>query len=217
MRIGTSTATLDGVNVAAQYVAALDGALVGPARLRRGLVREARDHLEDAADALGESGYDRAEAERIAVADFGDLDEVVPAFQTTLALAAARRTAWILLAALSIQPFLWDGPLGHDDRPAPDGLLFAVLDHLVEWGGALMIAAAVAMLVGHRLVATGRRFARLSAITTVVIAVAIQVIALGMVLLSGAGRPGDWLMLLAFISLPFGAALGQGRRTLALC
>ena len=221
MRIGRGVATLEPVSTAEAYVAALDQSLVGPRRVRRGLVQEARDHLDDASTSLSDAGYDRAEAERIAVADFGSLDQIVPAFQTTLAVAASRRTAWMLFVALSIQPFLWDGPLGHDDRPAPDGLLFAILDHLVEWGGGAMILASVAMLaatgVGNRWFAAGRGVARLGAVTTIVCAASIKVIALGMVLLSGASQPRAWLMLLVFILVPFSAAATQARRTLALC
>jgi len=221
MRNPGGVGTLVPVSTADAYVTALDAALVGPARVRRGLVQEARDHLDDASTALSDAGYDRAEAERIAVTDFGSLDQIVPAFQTTLAVAASRRTAWMLFAALSIQPFLWDGPFGQDDRPAPDGLLFAILDHLVEWGGGAMILASVVLLaatgVGNRWFAAGRRLARLSAVTTIVCAAAIKVIALGMVILSGANQPQAWLMLLIFILVPFSAAATQARRTLALC
>ena len=94
----------------------------------------------------------------------------MPAFQTTLAVAASRRTAWMLLAVLSIQPFLWDGPLGPDNGPAPDGAVFAILDHAVECGGGAMIIAALALLVatgiGNRWFSAGRGIARLTAITT---------------------------------------------------
>jgi len=221
MRDPGGVGTLVPVSTADAYVTALDAALIGPARVRRGLVQEARDHLDDASTALSDAGYDRAEAERIAVTDFGSLDQIVPAFQTTLAVAASRRTAWMLFAALAIQPFLWDGPLGHDDRAAPDGLLFAILDHLVEWGGGAMILASVVLLaatgVGNRWFAAGRGVARLSAVTTIVCAASIKVIALGMVILSGASQPQAWLMLLLFILVPFSAAATQARRTLALC
>jgi hypothetical protein len=221
MRIADRGRTLAGVGIAEEYVAALDGALVGPARVRRGLVQEARDHLEDAASALGDAGYDPAEAERRAVEEFGGLDEIVPAFQTTLAVAASRRTAVLLLAALSIQPLLWDGPLGRDDTPAPDGLLFAVLDHAVEWGGGLMIATALTLLVatglGNRWFVAGRSLARLTAMTTILCSAAIEVLALSLVLLSSGGDPVAWSMFGAFILVPFAASASQARRTLALC
>ncbi len=193
MRIGSGVATLERVSTAEAYVAALDQSLVGPRRVRRGLVQEARDHLDDASTSLSDAGYDRAEAERIAVADFGSLDQIVPAFQTTLAVAASRRTAWMLFAVLAIQPFLWDGPLGPDNGPPPDGLAFAILDHAVEWGGGAMIVAALALLVatgvGNRWFAAGRGIARLTAITSLVCAVSIKFLALGMVLLSSGTNP----------------------------
>ena len=92
MRTRPETAMMGDMSVAEPYVAALDSALDGPRRVRRGLVTEARDHLDDATDAYRRAGYETVEAERLAVADFGELDEVVPAFQTTLAVAASRRT-----------------------------------------------------------------------------------------------------------------------------
>ena len=86
MRTPLDEAMMGGMSVAEPYVAALDSALNGPRRVRRGLVTEARDHLKDATDAYRRAGYETVEAERLAVADFGELDEVVPAFQTTLAV-----------------------------------------------------------------------------------------------------------------------------------
>ena len=221
MRTGERVATLERVSTAEAYVAALDQSLVGPRRVRRGLVQEARDHLDDASAALSDAGYDRAEAERIAVADFGDLDDIVPAFQTTLAVAASRRTAWMLFAVLAIQPLLWDGPLGPDNGPAPDGVVFAMLDNAVEYGGGAMILAALALLVatgiGNRWFAAGRGIARLTAITTLVSAASIKVIGLAMVLLSSGRDPAAWLLFVVFIIVPFSVTATQARRTLALC
>jgi hypothetical protein len=221
MRSGGGVATLERVSTAEAYVTALDHSLVGPRRVRRGLVQEARDHLDDASAALSDAGYDRAEAERIAVADFGDLDEIVPAFQTTLAVAASRRTAWMLFAVLSIQPFLWDGPLGLDNGPPPDGVAFSVLDHAVEYGGGAMILVALAMLVassiGNRWFRAGRGIARVTAITTLGSAASIVLIGLAMVLLSSGTDPLPWLLFLAFIIVPFGLTGAQARRTLVLC
>ena len=96
MRTDPKVATMAPMGVAG-YLAELDAALVGPRRVRRDLVREAGDHLEDATDAYRRAGRDSSEAERLAVRDFGTLDEIAPAFQTTLAVAASRRTAWLLL------------------------------------------------------------------------------------------------------------------------
>ena len=221
MRSGCGVVTLDRVSTAEAYVTALDRSLVGPRRVRQGLVQEARDHLDDASAALSDAGYDRAEAERIAVADFGELDQIVPAFQTTLAVAASRRTAWMLLAVLSIQPFLWDGPLGPDNGPPPDGIVFSVLDHAVEYAGGAMILVALALLVasglGNRWFTAGRGTARLTAITTLGSAASINLIGLAMVVLCSGTEPTPWLMFLVFIIVPFGVTGTQARRTLALC
>jgi hypothetical protein len=221
MRSGGGVATLERVSTAESYVTALDHSLVGPRRVRRGLVQEARDHLDDASAALSDAGYDRAEAERIAVAQFGDLDEIVPAFQTTLAVAASRRTAWMLFAVLAIQPFLWDGPLGLDNGPPPDGVAFSVLDHVVEYGGGAMILVALALLVassiGNRWFRAGRGIARITAIATLMSAASIALIGLTMVALSSGIDPLPWLLFLAFIIVPFGLTGTQARRTLALC
>ena len=73
---------------------------------------------------------------------------------------------------------------------APDGLLFAILDDLVEYGGGLMILTAFVLLVatgiGNRWFAAGRGIARLTSVTTIVCAASIKMIGSRMVLLSGA-------------------------------
>jgi hypothetical protein len=221
MRIGSGVATLERVSTAEAYVAALDQSLVGPRRVRRGLVQEAHDHLDDASTSLSDAGYDRAEAERIAVADFGSLDQIVPAFQTTLAVAASRRTAWMLFAVLAIQPFLWDGPLGPDNGPPPDGVFFKILDRGVEYGGGLMILTSLALLVatgvGNRWFAAGRGIARLTSFTTIGAAVSMKLTAIAMVLLSSAGSPVAWLMVAAFLVVPMSVTAASARRTLAAC
>ena len=221
MRNRSSADTLEGVSSAQAYVTALDRQLVGPRRVRRDLVQEARDHLDDAAAAYRRAGYDRAGAERLAVDDFGELDEIVPAFQTTLAVASSRRTALMLLAALAIQPFLWDGPLGphHTD---PDSVFYAILDHAVEYGGGLMILTSVVLLVatgiGNRWFAAGRGIARFTSITTIIAAVSIKATGIGMVLLStGISQPTVWLLFGVFILVPFSVTATQARRTLAAC
>ena len=220
MRTLVRRETLVDVSTAEAYVAALDDALAGPARVRRDLVQEARDHLEDATDAFRRAGHDRSDSERLAVADFGELDEIVPAFQTTLAVAAARRTAWMLVAVLAIQPLLWDGPLGPHGA-APDGWFFAFLDTSVEYVGGAMILVAIGLVlatgIGNRRYAAGRGIARITGFTTLGAAVMIKLMGVAMVLLSSGTQLGSWLLLLAFIVVPFSAAASQARRTLALC
>lgn len=209
-----------GAMTVAPYLADLDAALAGPRRLRRDLLQEARDHLDDATDAYLRGGYDRAEAERQAVADFGTLDEVAPAFQTTLAVSASRRTAWLLLAVLAIQPLLWDGPFS-THTPPPDNVVFAILDKGVEYVGGAMIAAAVLLVIatgiGNRWFSAGRRIARLTALVVIGSAVTIKVMGISMVLLSSGSAVGPWVMVLAFLVVPFSFAASQARRTLAIC
>lgn len=221
MRTRDARATLGHVSIAEAYVTALDRALVGPRRVRRDLVQEARGHLDDATDAYCRAGRDRADAERLAVDDFGELDDIVPAFQTTLAVASSRRTALMLFVVLSIQPFLWDGPLGphHAD---PDGLFYAILDHGVEYGGGLAILTSLGLLVatgiGNRWFAAGRGIARFTSVMTIVAAVSIKATGFGMVLLStGGSEPTVLLLFVLFILVPFSVTAAHARRTLATC
>lgn len=219
MRIGPESAMIGPMTVT-PYLAELDAALAGPSRVRRDLLREARDHLTDATDAYLRAGYDPAEAERQAVADFGTVDEIAPAFQTTLAVAGGRRTSWLLLAVLLIQPLVWDGPLSSHDAP-PDGLFFAILDKGVEYVGGAMILAAVLLAaasgIGNRWFRAGRGIARLTSYVAIGSAVTIKVIGISMVVLSSGLDPVPWAMVLVFIVVPFSIAASSARRTLALC
>ncbi len=220
MRTVGGAATLDGMSAADSYVVALDAALVGPSRVRRGLVQEARDHLDDASAAYRRAGYERAESERRAITDFGDLDEIVPAFQTTLAVAAGRRTAWLLFAILVIQPFLWDGALSTHTAP-PDGTVYAILDVGVEVVGGAMIVLAlllvIASTIGNRWWHAGRGFARLTAYVALGAAVSTKTIGAALTLLSSGLDILPWLLLLAFIVVPMSVAATSARRTLATC
>lgn len=205
----------------APYLAELDAALDGPRRARRDLLREARDHLADATDAYLRGGYDRAEAERQAVADFGAVDEVAPAFQTTLAVAASRRTSWMLLAILLCQPFLWDAPLSVQNAPAPDSFIYAVLDTGIEIAGAVLIVLAVLLVVatgiGNRWWQAGRGIARTTSFVAISAAVLMKVSGISMTLLSHGLGPAHWLMLIGFIVLPMSLTAISARRTLAIC
>jgi hypothetical protein len=202
------------------YLAELDAALAGPRRVRRDLLQEARDHLTDATDAYRRAGYDAVEAERQAVTDFGTVDEIAPAFQTTLAVAASRRTTWLLLAGLMIQPFVWDGPLSRHPDTTSHGLV-GFLDVSVEYVGGAMIVAAllltVASGIGNRWFHAGRGIARLTSYVVIGAAFTIKVIGVLMVLLSSGFALGPWVMVLAFLVVPFSIAASSARRTLALC
>ncbi|MFI7642054.1 permease prefix domain 1-containing protein [Nonomuraea sp. NPDC049400] len=89
------------------YVAELDRALAGPHGPKRDLVVEARDSLTDTADALEAEGLDRAEAERAAVAEFGEIAEVAPGYQSELTAVAGRRLGFLLFISVPITTLMW--------------------------------------------------------------------------------------------------------------
>jgi hypothetical protein len=83
-----------------RYLAGLAAALHGPRRVKADLLAEARDSLRDAADAYQQKGMTAAAAQRHAVAEFGDLAEIAPAYQAELAVAQGRRTALLIAVGL---------------------------------------------------------------------------------------------------------------------
>ncbi|GAA3691650.1 hypothetical protein GCM10022224_066540 [Nonomuraea antimicrobica] len=89
------------------YMAELDDALSGPQGPKRDMVVEARDSLVDTADALEADGLDRAEAERLAVAEFGRVSEVAPGYQAELTAATGRRLGVLLLVSVPITVAMW--------------------------------------------------------------------------------------------------------------
>ncbi|MFI7124588.1 permease prefix domain 1-containing protein [Nonomuraea sp. NPDC050153] len=89
------------------YVAELDRALAGPHGPKHDLVVEARDSLTDTADALEAEGLDRAEAERVAVAEFGQVAEIAPGYQSELTAVAGRRLGFLLFISVPITALMW--------------------------------------------------------------------------------------------------------------
>jgi hypothetical protein len=205
------------------YLARLDAALVGPGRARRSMVREAADHLDDATDALVRAGHDEDAAARRAIADFGTVPEVAASFQTTLAVAASRRTAWLLLIVLGCQPFLWDSGLnlasGSHHPTRPDSWLVHVLDQAIEIGGGLMLAGALITLVatgiGNRWWPIGRTTARVTGVFALVATAFVPLTCLVMTVASGGATTGFWALVLALMVLPLGGVAASARRTLA--
>jgi hypothetical protein len=205
-------------DVRTEYLTSLAASLRGPRRVRRSLVQEASDHLEDATLAHVEAGLDEHTAACRAVADFGTVDEVAPHFQTTLAVASARRTALMLLTVMLVQPFVWD-----DDPAAgrPDGALYAVLDTGVEALGMAMMAfafvLALACGIGNRWFLAGRSVARLTAVGSLVSGAALVAIGVLMTVLGNGQRLLDWVLVAAFILVPIAGTSLSARRTLAAC
>lgn len=141
------------------YVAELSGSLSGPRRAKRDLLTEARDSLFDSAEAYQERGLNRTAAERRAVADFGVVKEVAPAYQAELGLAQGRRTALLVILVLAPQHLIWD------NAPSTGlGLYYSLLHASMTWiGGIAIVGSIVATLAtgfGLRFLGPDRPVAR---------------------------------------------------------
>jgi hypothetical protein len=78
------------------YVAELDRKLRGSYRTKRDMLTEAHDSLIDATAAYQKAGLDPLDAERRAVAEFGDLAEIASGYQPSLgSLRAAALRGWL--------------------------------------------------------------------------------------------------------------------------
>jgi hypothetical protein len=95
------------------YVASLDRRLIGPRRVKRDMITEARDSLRDAAEAYREAGLDEAVAERRAVDDFGSIQRIAPGYQGELAASSARRLA-VAVAVLPVVAMLFGDRMWQD-------------------------------------------------------------------------------------------------------
>ncbi|MCW2881455.1 MAG: hypothetical protein JWQ95_5555 [Sphaerisporangium sp.] len=120
------------------YVTTLDRTLRGPGRVRRDLLTEARDSLSDTAEAYLAEGLDRLEAERMAVAEFGQVSEVAPGYQGELAAQQGRRTAAVLFLTVPFTTIIWsviwrifpeDPSAALTVKPA----WFTPLAHFLDW------------------------------------------------------------------------------------
>ncbi|WP_369216286.1 permease prefix domain 1-containing protein [Streptomyces flavofungini] len=76
-----------------EHVAKLRATLLGPPGATSRLLAEMRDGLVDTAAAYAESGVPETEAARLAVRDFGTVEDLAPACQRELTIAQARHTA----------------------------------------------------------------------------------------------------------------------------
>ena len=133
------------------YLTELRAALRGPRQAKDDLLTEARDSLVDATEAYERSGRSTADAERLAIEDFGAVPEIAPGYQAELGLAQGRRTALLVLAVFGAQPFVW----GYAFRwatattPADTRTGFRIADTLVETLGVLTMIASVVALLGY--------------------------------------------------------------------
>lgn len=130
------------------YLTDLGAALRGPRRAKSDLLAEARDHLVDAAQQYERDGLERPAAERAATADFGELAEIVPAYQAELGLTQGRRTALALLCMSAAQPFVWGHAFQWVSGNSADQLKDA--DELVENLGGMTILLALLAVLAYR-------------------------------------------------------------------
>lgn len=134
--------------VLAAHVSALARELRGPVRMRRSMLAETRDGLDDAASALRESGLPaRAAAER-AVREFGAVTEVAPEYQAELTAAQGRRTALFAVLVFPALLFGWDLLWSHgvawpDTGPPPALVLAMARTQDVASGIVTLLAVAV--------------------------------------------------------------------------
>lgn len=206
------------------YLADLRAAVPGPSWARRDLLREAGDHLEDATDAYTRAGYTTAEAEALALRDFGDVDVIAPGFRDTVAIGGARRTAALLVLVMIPQAFLWDGGInlgGAAHSTAPDTGLFHALDVVIGYvgtAGALgAIIALVATAIGQRWLRIGRGTARMTAAWSLATALAVPLIGFTMLILTGGLTLTLTLSAIALMAAPFALVALSAQRTLAAC
>lgn len=112
------------------YVADLGRALTGPSGPKRDLVVEARDSLVDTAEALEAEGLCRAEAELLAVREFGAVADIAPGYQDELTAVAGRRLGLLLFLTVPVMVLAW--ALVWADYPADP----AAWANRPEWFGA---------------------------------------------------------------------------------
>jgi hypothetical protein len=109
MRAESLKGHLDGMLLAAlePYLAQIAAGLPGPGRAQAGILAELRAGLLDAIDAHRAAGLPDGRAISMALAEFGDPDQVAAAFRPELAARSARRTALALAATGPLIGLLW--------------------------------------------------------------------------------------------------------------
>ncbi|MGC5052568.1 permease prefix domain 1-containing protein [Micromonospora sp. DT48] len=125
--------------------------LRGPRRLRADLVTEARHGLLDAVEAYRDSGLSAGEASRQAVVDFGTPDQLAPAYQAELAVAALRglslRVVAFAATASIAGDLTWHGASWSSGPPPPSGYLLLAQSLEWIWAGAFLLGLAGLALV----------------------------------------------------------------------
>lgn len=206
------------------YLAELSRALGGPRRRRADLMTEARDSLEDATEAFEADGLSRNEAEQRAVADFGELDEVVPGYRAELGIAQGRRTALALCLVMLAQPIIWKEGVWAWNRDTGSPTAYtAFLNQLVMVIGMLTIAGAVLALlasgIGLRYPAVRDRATKATAVFALLSGGAVSVVSLALSTssaLADHSGPDGIAVVLGLVLLPLVLVGRSAHRTLRL-
>ncbi|WP_206795615.1 permease prefix domain 1-containing protein [Amycolatopsis sp. MtRt-6] len=90
------------------YLGELDRRLHGCGRFKADLLKEARDGLDDAAEAYRAGGWSDEDAQRRAVADFGPAEVVARDYQAELGMLSGVRTLWKLIIGVPAMQIAWD-------------------------------------------------------------------------------------------------------------
>ncbi len=106
------------------HIAALEGALLGPRRVRRSMIAEARAGLLDAVEAYRGGGVPPDRAEELAIRDFGSVGEVAPSYQAELTARQGRAAAVLYAVVFPTMLLGWDllwssGVVAWPRGPAP--------------------------------------------------------------------------------------------------
>ncbi|WP_410656267.1 permease prefix domain 1-containing protein [Amycolatopsis sp. lyj-112] len=96
------------MSVIEAYLGDLRARLDGSASAKRDLLREARDGLNDAADAYREGGWSELDAQRRAVADFGPVAVIAQGYQAELGMHSGTRTLWKLILGVPLMQLAWE-------------------------------------------------------------------------------------------------------------
>lgn len=155
-----------------QYVAQLRRRVRGPVLPRRSMIGEIRDGLLDAADTHRAAGATEAEAQRLAVEEFGPVEVVADGVKAELAAVSARYLAGLVVvlgsAQFALSTHTWTTAAAAQGWPVPPHW-YSVLSRAVDLSSfAFLGLAAVAVLAlgrGARRLDT-RRVVRIVAVVT---------------------------------------------------
>jgi hypothetical protein len=130
------------------HVAELDRMLHGPGAMKRSMIAEVRDGLEDAVADYREGGLDPQRAATAAVRDFGSVREVAPLLQEELTARQGRRTAQLLVVVFPAMLIAWDvlWTTGNGWSAAPPAAV-SVLARAIDILTVLITAAALVLLL----------------------------------------------------------------------